>query len=495
MPPTLRRIRAIALLLAASLAGGCISTPTQTDPLAGLAPDDAAAYKKLSAVLVYSANTRAASDYLRKTLGSYDPGPRLLLETGEFLQKSFKTVTRADALEDAVGSDADIVVVLDANVQDATFFTQKTTIFSDLGLVFLSPDGKEIERLRARHETSEFAHLTQNQPVIDTWKESLNDLGAAMYASDKLKEYAKSRSSRARGSVAALDKNDILGMMKQAMKEAGNSTPAAADAAPTAVSDVDKPRYRAASRPDDYAVVVGIEKYSGDLPEAQYAERDALSVKNHLLALGFEARNVAYLSGSGASAGALKKNLESWLPNHVTEDSTVVFYYSGHGSPDPTTGEAYLVPWDGDPQYLKDTAYPMKRLYERLGALKARRVLVVLDSCFSGQKGRSVLAPGTRPLVSKIDLGAAADARIVSLTASDGDQISGTLPEQSHGAFTYYLLKGLNGAAADASGAVTVRGLYDYLAPKVQNAARGQNREQTPQLLSREDQAAWHLRD
>ena len=69
------------------------------------------------------------------------------------------------------------------------------------------------------------------------------------------------------------------------------------------------------------------------------------------------------------------------------------------------------------------------------------------------------------------------------MTASDSDQVSGTIEEQGHGAFTYYLLKGLNGDAADAKGAVTVRSLYDYLTPKVQDAAHRRNRDQTPQLL------------
>jgi uncharacterized caspase-like protein len=97
-------------------------------------------------------------------------------------------------------------------------------------------------------------------------------------------------------------------------------------------------------------------------------------------------------------------------------------------------------------------------------------------------------------LVSKIDLGFPVDGRIASMTASNGDQVSGTLPEQGHGAFTYFFLKGLNGAAADSEGAVTVRGLYDYLASKVADSARGQNREQTPQLLSSEKEASWRLR-
>lgn len=146
------------------------------------------------------------------------------------------------------------------------------------------------------------------------------------------------------------------------------------------------------------------------------------------------------------------------------------------------------MPVDGDPNFLERTALPVKKLYAVLNALKAREVIVALDSCFSGAGGRSVLAKDARPLVTKIDFGEVPD-RVVVMTASDHDQISGAVSDQSHGAFTYYLLKGLNGAAQDASGRVTVKGLFDYLVPKVQDAASRNNRDQTPRLrgVGRED--------
>ena len=256
----------------------------------------------------------------------------------------------------------------------------------------------------------------------------------------------------------------------------------AAKAPPALVSTVDKPSYALEENPENYAVVVGIEKYA-DLPEAKFAERDAQAVRAHLVAMGFPERNVVFLSGARASKAGLTKNIESWLPNNVTPESTVFFYYSGHGAPDSTTSLAYLVPSDGDPQYLRDTAYSVKRLYKKLGALKAKRVIVALDACFSGAGGRSVLAKGTRPLVTKIAAAEdEADGKIVSLTASAQDEISGMIEKQGHGLFTYYLLRGLNGAAQGPDGKVTVKGLYDYLSPRVQNAARRDNRAQTPQL-------------
>ena len=45
------------------------------------------------------------------------------------------------------------------------------------------------------------------------------------------------------------------------------------------------------------------------------------------------------------------KYFEKWLPNNVEKDSSVFVYYSGHGAPNTKTGDAYLVPYDGDPSF------------------------------------------------------------------------------------------------------------------------------------------------
>lgn len=310
-------------------------------------------------------------------------------------------------------------------------------------------------------------HLVSNFPA-----------GGPMHA-EVLAERAKAQPA------GGVTRSDLEAVVKQAMASAGNPKP---EASPAPRSDADAPRYKAGERPDDYAVVIGIEKYS-DLPEARFAENDAAAVRDHLAALGIPERNIVSLVGAKAGKAAFMKTFETWLPRNAGPESTVWVYYSGHGAPDPGTGQAYLLPWDGDPQFLDDTGYPLKRLYAKLEALPAKRVIVALDSCFSGAGGRSVLAKGTRPLVSKMDL-SVPGSKIVAITASASDQVSGTLEDQGHGLFTYHFLSGLNGAAADTRGRVTLDGLYGYLQPKVADSARRQNRDQTPQLLPRREAAA-----
>jgi Caspase domain len=281
---------------------------------------------------------------------------------------------------------------------------------------------------------------------------------------------------------AGISKEDLTGIVQAAVE--GATKAQKRDITPVRVieSDIDKPAYQLSENPDDFAIVIGIDKYL-DLPQAMYAERDAEAVKKHLIALGYPSRNVVHLSGEKAGRSSIEKFLETWLPRNINENSRVFFYFSGHGAPDTKTGQAYLVPWDGDVNFLENTAYPVKRLYDKLNALKARQVIVVLDSCFSGGGGRSVLAKGTRPLVIHVDNSTVNLGKILSFSASAANEITGAIDDQGHGAFTYYFLKGISGAAMDKSGNVTARSLYNYLLPKVQDAARRQNRDQTPQLM------------
>lgn len=239
---------------------------------------------------------------------------------------------------------------------------------------------------------------------------------------------------------------------------------------------------RRAERPDDYAVVVGVERYKS-LPAASYASGDARAMAEAVRALGVPEENVVLLEGDRAGLAELSKYIEEWLPRRVGKRSRVYVYFSGHGAPDVQGAAPYLMPWDGDAAFVKSTGFSLERLYASLEKLPAREVIVALDSCFSGTGGRSVLAPGLRPLVS---LRMPATRRHVSvLTASEAGEAAGGLPERGHGAFTYRLLEGLGGAAdKNGDGRLTLSELHGYARKRVILDARAQGREQTPTLSS-----------
>ncbi|MEI6610848.1 MAG: caspase family protein [Deltaproteobacteria bacterium] len=249
----------------------------------------------------------------------------------------------------------------------------------------------------------------------------------------------------------------------------------AQEAYPTIKSDIDElPAAMSEPRKNAYAVVIGIENYRS-IPKSDYSRSDATLVKAYLKALGFQERNIEFLTDEKATRTDIEKSLEAWLPNRAKKDSTVLVYFSGHGAPEPAKGEAYLVPYDGDPNYLPVTGYPLKRLYASLGKLEAREIIVVLDSCFSGSGGRSVLAKGARPLVMMAPIGILS-SNIAVLSATQGSQISTSSPQKGHGVFTYYFLKAIK------DGKKNLAEIYEHITPQVEDEAKLLNVQQSPSI-------------
>lgn len=249
-------------------------------------------------------------------------------------------------------------------------------------------------------------------------------------------------------------------------------------------SDIDElPAVRATKNKNAYAVVIRIENYRQKLPKANFATNDAKTVFEYLTkVMGYPEENVVMLLNENALKSDFEKYFGKWLSNNVEKDSTVFIYYSGHGAPNPKTGDSFLVPYDGDPSFINETGYPLNKLFEHLGKLPVKQTIVALDSCFSGAGGRSVTAKGARPLVMNIS-SSVIPSNLAFLSASSGEQISTTYDEKGHGLFTYFMLKGLKGEA-EINGKVDIEDLFEYLKPHVERIARKQyNNEQTPQLI------------
>jgi helicase len=73
-------------------------------------------------------------------------------------------------------------------------------------------------------------------------------------------------------------------------------------------------------------------------------------------------------------------------------DDIVVIAFSGHGTPSHE-----LVVYDTDPRDLSSTGVPLETLAEWFSCIPARRLVCILDCCFSGGLGAKVLALDTVP--------------------------------------------------------------------------------------------------
>lgn len=227
--------------------------------------------------------------------------------------------------------------------------------------------------------------------------------------------------------------------------------------------------------PRSYALVVGVAGYK-NLPEAaqlKFAERDAEAVYSILISPeggNFRAENVHRLTGAKATLGNFRKEFEEWLPSVAKDDDRVLVYFAGHGF--AYEGNVYLALHDFDPKNITGSGYPTEAMGKVFGGkIKGKWKVLLTDSCHSGaiQPEADVKTINGKLL----DLGKS----VFSLTASRDRERSFESPEWGggHGIFTYYVVKGLEGAADESKdGIVTADELAEYVHRNVREATRGQ---------------------
>ena len=159
--------------------------------------------------------------------------------------------------------------------------------------------------------------------------------------------------------------------------------------------------------------------------------------------------------------------------NRRSEDTVVVFF-SGHGGRVETGPDAgaYLIPCDCNPHDLRNTAIGSEELTTLLSAIKAQRLVVLLDACHSAGVGElKAVAP-----ISDIKAGldektynalAEGVGRVI-IASSRSNEVSLILSGMDNSLFTHYLLEALKGACSiHNDGLVRVFDVFHYISDKV----------------------------
>ncbi|BAY22531.1 peptidase C14 caspase catalytic subunit p20 [Calothrix sp. NIES-2100] len=149
---------------------------------------------------------------------------------------------------------------------------------------------------------------------------------------------------------------------------------------------------------------------------------------------------------------------------------TVLFYFSGHGMLDPLSQQVVLCLQDTQKSKLIDTGLKLQEVLQLLENCSAQQQLLVLDACHSGGMtlwgARGEPDPQLNPtpeLVEVLRQRAANRKGFYALLSCDRSQQSWEFPQLGHGVFTYYLIRGLKGEAADSQGVIEADGLYRYV--------------------------------
>jgi WD40 repeat protein len=252
------------------------------------------------------------------------------------------------------------------------------------------------------------------------------------------------------------------------------------------------------------AFIIGINNYSNGISPLTTAVNDAKKLveilrKKHKYQVWVCLDEVATLSN-------LNQLLEKTLPEQVSENDRLLFYFAGHGvalnGDDGPAG--YLIPQDakaGD----TNSYLPMAKLHDALSKLPCRHFLGILDCCFAGAFRWS----STRDLLTAPEVihkerydRFITDAAWQIITSSASDQKAldnfnlDTERGQvgNHSPFAAALLEALEGAAdiypppqpgkSAGDGVITATELYLYLRDRVEIPTEKSRLRQTPGIWS-----------
>lgn len=233
-----------------------------------------------------------------------------------------------------------------------------------------------------------------------------------------------------------------------------------------------------AQAPNTFAVIIANEQYTDVAPVPHALNDGHIFAEYCRTTLGIPASNVREVSNATRNDMLRQLNWLGEIGNAYGADANIIFYYSGHGVPSETDRQSYLIPVDG---YHSDMAtnLSLDEIYRRLGNLGAGRVLVLLDACFSGTERGDGMLYAARGVRLKAKSGIPVGSMVV-MTAAQGDETAYPLDSESHGMFTYYLLKKLQ----ESGGNVTLGELSDYVTTEVsRRSVVANSKPQTPAVL------------
>ncbi len=219
---------------------------------------------------------------------------------------------------------------------------------------------------------------------------------------------------------------------------------------------------------------MGISKYAKPELNLQFAHADATTFASLLESPrggGLAHENILLLTDQGATTAAVRNGFQDFLKRRATKKDTVIILVAGHGIADGK--DAFIVTYDSDPQDLKSTGLPMAELQTLFQEQVAQvgRVLLFVDVC----KADTIGTIKSNAVNAGVENFKNVEGDLLAMMSARRKELSFEGPEfgGGHGAFSYFLLKGLAGAADEnGDGVVDGEELASYVSnnvPKVTN--------------------------
>lgn len=182
----------------------------------------------------------------------------------------------------------------------------------------------------------------------------------------------------------------------------------------------------------------------------------------------FQQSDVLTLSGNLATKSMIDHALKGFFSDASSED-VLFLYWAGHGGFDQSN--AYFIPYDADEATISNTSINMSDVKKYIDETPAQTVLSFFDTCHSGALLRGTSNTSIDALMNRgLDIKGSGKFVIAACTEDQSAWDRG-----GHGAFTDYLIRGLEGEAINPKGEVDIYTLYSYVSQAVSSEFSNQH--------------------
>ncbi len=227
-------------------------------------------------------------------------------------------------------------------------------------------------------------------------------------------------------------------------------------------------------QPKAVGIAIGVGSFRDEaVPQVKFASRDAEKMAAYMKAvMGIPEDRVRLLQDDHALKDDLAEVFEEWLSRHADRAGPAVVYVAGRALVDQATGAVSVVPFDGSTASL-GRLFSMRRLQAALARAGVQQAILILELSLEPNPGSD---PNTAAVpIWDLDEGGSGKEGIMWIIGNRSPQEAHAYEMGQHGLFTYYVLKGLQGAAdADRNGTVVAGELCQYVKGHVQSMANTQ---------------------
>jgi hypothetical protein len=237
---------------------------------------------------------------------------------------------------------------------------------------------------------------------------------------------------------------------------------------------------------DALALIIGVSSYENTNAKALYADNDALLFRDYASdKLGIPENKIKVLVNDGADEKDILLAVKDWIARSTKSGKTDIYvFFAGHGLATADGKDMFLLPYDGLPRFLHDSAIKRDQLFADIQKANPKSVTVFLDTCYSGTTRGTDMLIASRPIAIRA-LKQSIPNNFTVFSAAAGDQTSKPLEEAKHGMFSYFLMKGMEGDAdTNADNKITAQELHAYVKENVTQQSSG---SQTPELQGDKD--------